>query len=67
MTEIKTYKCDICGSIFDDEASCRKCEKNHIKSVTNIVLKFNEGQKVPYVVHLEFDNGFEADYERKNY
>ena len=26
MTEIKTYKCDFCGQVFDDEAECIRHE-----------------------------------------
>lgn len=29
MTEIHTYRCDICGKTFDDEDDCRKHEIEH--------------------------------------
>ena len=29
MTEIYTYRCDICGKTFDDEDDCRKHEMEH--------------------------------------
>ena len=30
MTEIHTYRCDVCGKTFDDEDDCRKHEMEHI-------------------------------------
>ena len=30
MTEIHTYRCDVCGRTFDDEDDCRKHEMEHI-------------------------------------
>lgn len=30
MTEIHTYRCDICGKTFDDEDDCLKHEMEHI-------------------------------------
>lgn len=29
MTEILTYRCDVCGKTFDDEDDCRKHEMKH--------------------------------------
>lgn len=29
MTEIHTYRCDVCGKDFDDEDDCRKHEMEH--------------------------------------
>lgn len=29
MTEIYTYRCDICGKMFDDEDNCHKHEMEH--------------------------------------
>lgn len=29
MTEIHTYRCDVCGKTFDDEEDCRKHEMEH--------------------------------------
>lgn len=30
MTEIHTYRCDVCGKTFDDEDDCREHEMEHI-------------------------------------
>ena len=30
MTEIHTYRCDVCGKAFDDEDDCREHEMEHI-------------------------------------
>ena len=32
MTEIKTYKCDFCGQVFDGEAECirRECKCRYV-------------------------------------
>ena len=31
MTELTNYRCDICGEIYFDEASCRRCESFHVR------------------------------------
>ena len=63
MIEVKHYICEICGTEFDNEGECRRCENGHIKPV-----KFNGwsyyASSVPKVICIEFDDGNEYAYRR---
>ena len=44
MTEIHTYRCDVCGKTFDDEEDCRKHEMEHTASfIKNAVVMMDKG------------------------
>ena len=47
MTEIHTYRCDICGKTFDDEDDCLKHEMEHTVSlIKNAVVMMDDGGEV---------------------
>ena len=59
MTEIHTYRCDVCGKTFDDEDDCRKHEMEHTTSfIKNAVVMMDDGGEV-----LPLDN-IDAAIER---
>ena len=44
MTEIHTYRCDVCGKTFDDEEDCRKHEMEHTASfIKKAVVMMDKG------------------------
>ena len=49
MTEIYTYRCDICGKTFDDEDDCREHEMEHItaKLKGGVVMMDSLGEVLP--------------------
>lgn len=49
MTEIHTYRCDVCGKEFDDEDNCRKHEMEHIiaKLKGAVVMMDSLGEVLP--------------------
>ena len=49
MTEIYTYRCDICGKMFDDEDDCRKHEMEHnaAKLKDAVVMMDYQGKVLP--------------------
>lgn len=49
MTEIHTYKCDICGKTFDFEDDCRKHEMEHNTSLLKkgVVIMDSDGKILP--------------------
>lgn len=49
MTEILTYRCDVCGKEFNDEDDCRKHEMEHIttKLKNAVVMMDNGGEVLP--------------------
>lgn len=52
MTEIHTYRCDICGKTFDDKDDCRKHEMEHkTTGLEKSVVMMNDRRKV-----LSLDN-----------
>ena len=47
MTEIHTYRCDVCGKTFDDEEDCRRHEMEHTASfIKNAVVMMDDGGEV---------------------
>ena len=47
MTEIYTYRCDICGKTFDDEDDCRKHEMEHnVAKLKGAVVMMDPLEKV---------------------
>lgn len=46
MTEIHTYRCDVCGKDFDDEDDCRKHEMEHktTKLKNAVVIMDDDGE-----------------------
>lgn len=47
MTEIHTYRCDVCGKTFDDYEDCRKHEMEHTASfIKNAVVMMDNGGEV---------------------
>ena len=47
MTEIYTYRCDICGKTFDDEGDCRKHEIEHnVAKLKGAVVMMDDGGEV---------------------
>ena len=49
MTEIHTYRCDVCGKTFDDEEDCRKHEMEHnaAKLKGAVVMMDYQGKILP--------------------
>ena len=47
MTEIHTYRCDVCGKTFDDEDNCRKHEMEHnAAKLKGAVVMMDDGGEV---------------------
>ena len=47
MTEIYTYRCDICGKTFDDEDDCREHEMKHnVAKLKDAVVMMDSREKV---------------------
>lgn len=49
MTEIHTYRCDVCGQTFDNEDDCRKHEMEHITAKLKgaVVMMDSLGEVLP--------------------
>lgn len=49
MTEIHTYRCDVCGKTFDDYDDCYKHEMEHKATglKTSVVMMDNGGEVLP--------------------
>lgn len=56
MTEIKGYKCDYCGTMYEESFEATKCELGHVKiKKTNGIYK--QGEDVPRELVVFFENG----------
>lgn len=55
MKEIKLYRCEICGTQYNDKEKAKKCEKSHITDFKVTDMKFK-----PYTVD---ESGFPIKIE----
>lgn len=54
MTEIYTYRCDVCGKCFDNREDCRKHEMEHTMShIKNAVVMADSSRNVISLDDLE--------------
>lgn len=64
MTEIvtRTYRCDICDSVYEDENACLACEASHPNLLT--VKKWMQGyhHRYPRIIVASFDDGVNVKY-----
>lgn len=81
MTEIHTYRCDVCGKTFDEEDDCYKHEMGHnVAKLKNVVVMMDsDGEILPlddmhtaiersyaiYVRCKDAANLLECSYKRK--
>ena len=73
MTNMKVkptvhYVCDYCGTEYNTEEDCEKCEKAHLKPEKIVRLGYNYGVGIgmsyfPEKISVEFSNGTVRDYE----
>lgn len=40
MTEVKQYKCDICGTEYKDKKQAEEGEENHVETIEIVSCKF---------------------------
>ena len=45
MKEVKSYKCDFCGTVYATESECKKCEEYHCKPIKITNMKYNKTHK----------------------
>ena len=61
MTEIHTYRCDICGKTFDDEYDCYKHEMEHITAKLKgaVVMMDSLGKVLPLDdIHIAIERAY---------
>lgn len=67
MTEVKHYKCDICGTEYKDKKQAEECEKNHVETIEIVSCKFvrkefmNDG--FPTSITVKSEDGRERRYD----
>lgn len=45
MKEVKSYKCDFCGTVYATESECKKCEEYHCKPIKITNMKYTKTHK----------------------
>lgn len=68
MKEIMQYKCERCGTLYEDKDRALKCEKGH-KLATKIVSvnymrHIYDNTGYPNKILVEFDDGTTKEYKR---
>ena len=68
MTELKIFKCDVCGTRYQSEKRAKECEENHItkmKIVTCLHWKKESCEDgFPAEIIVESEDGREHTYRR---
>ena len=41
MKELKSYKCDFCGNVYETELECKNCEDYHCKPIKITNMKYS--------------------------
>lgn len=83
MTEIHTYRCDVCGKIFDDENDCCRHEMEHkAAGLENSVVMMDSDKKIlplddweitlnracfVYIINQEAANGLKEIFQDYGY
>lgn len=65
MREQIRYRCDYCGTEFEDREMCLKCENTHIKpkSVDSYYFKYRDSDGYPYKIKVKMDDGSIVTYK----
>lgn len=61
MKEAKIYICDVCAARYDNQKDCEICENSH-SAVGDIHILYKPGEKYPYAVVIDFENGNKESY-----
>lgn len=63
MTTTTTYKCEICGSEYNNQEACEKCEKSHKTKYENANRdKFSRMSPYPSAIVVKFDDDPDDTY-----
>lgn len=67
MKKVERYVCDVCGTLYDNEGDCVRCESLHSKVIDNngIELKYVPGQKYPNGIEVHFRDAVTLVYTLK--
>ena len=64
MKEIVKYKCEYCGTVFDELNECETCESNHQHPINTTGELYNPGSQYPHSVVIKFKNGASIVYKK---
>lgn len=69
MIEVTQYKCEICGTIYDNAETCEKCEAYHTDVNKVSEYKYHPRgvgpeAKYPYAVVLKMDDNTLLTFKR---
>lgn len=57
MKTTTVYKCDICGTEYDKEENCKKCEEKHKIGYRNVELdKYSRMKSYPDSITVQFED-----------
>ena len=60
MQKITLYKCDVCGTEYETEEKCAKCEKEHEGYLPAAIIGYHNrpyGKGSPISLHIQLQNG----------
>ena len=69
MIEVTQYKCEVCGTLYDDAKSCQECEKCHVLADEVLQYKYypkdvGPESKYPHAVIVKMNDNEELIFKR---
>ena len=68
MKTVNLYKCEICGTEYNEKAKCLKCEKNHKRKGEIVKMRYQsvnfDETGYPDKITVKFEDGVEKIYKR---
>ena len=62
MKEITSYVCEMCGTEYKEIGDCKRCEESHIKIKQIERAQYEESDKYPTKITVEFEDGKTVTY-----
>lgn len=64
MKEIKLYRCEICGTQYNEKRKAQECEKSHLPYVTTYESRYKANNEYPETITVKFSNNQKVIYYR---
>lgn len=61
MKEVKRYKCEYCGTVFESQEDCEDCESQHVLA-DGVEYNYEHGDVYPRRITVRFNNCRVAEY-----
>lgn len=57
------YKCEVCGTEYDNEKECYQCENKHVKPISLDTSEYEFKSRYPKIIYMRMGNGAVCGYK----